>query len=581
VLTFCSAQRTGIGTNTAPLFHGQAAFKPPLESGHVKRSVGSLDRNGSNLHVTTFADLGLSEKVLAAVLDAGYTIPTPIQAGAIPHAVAGKDVLGIAQTGTGKTASFVLPMMTRLERGRARARMPRTLILEPTRELAAQVEENFIKYGKYNKLTVALLIGGVSFEDQNRKLERGVDVLIATPGRLLDHFERGKLLLTGVETLVIDEADRMLDMGFIPDIERICKMIPFNRQTLFFSATMPPEITKLTEQFLQAPVRIEVAKAATTAKTVTQRLVKSGSKDWQKRAALRDLIVSEQADIKNAIIFCNRKVDVSELFRSLTRHEFSCGALHGDMDQRARMTMLANFREGKLQLLVASDVAARGLDIPDVSHVFNFDVPIHAEDYVHRIGRTGRAGRSGKAFTMVDKSDVKYLAAIEKLITETIEWHDGDLTTLAPDDGADEGPRRGRQGDKAKGDKGRGRGKRDGKDAPKVASSDGEEHTERKPRKTRVIAAPDAKLLAPIEQPEVAPESFVSEVKATPIERRRRERNERNENTRENGNRSEEARQARHNLPPEKRNYRDDLGPAPVGFGDEIPAFMMIEPKLG
>ncbi len=243
--------------------------------------------------MTTFADLGLSEKVLAAVTDAGYTIPTPIQAGAIPHAIAGKDVLGIAQTGTGKTASFVLPMMTRLERGRARARMPRTLILEPTRELAAQVEENFIKYGKYNKLTVALLIGGVSFEDQNRKLERGVDVLIATPGRLLDHFERGKLLLTGVETLVIDEADRMLDMGFIPDIERICKMIPFNRQTLFFSATMPPEITKLTEQFLQAPVRVEVSKAASTSVNVTQKLVKAGSKDWQKRAALRDLIVSE------------------------------------------------------------------------------------------------------------------------------------------------------------------------------------------------------------------------------------------------------------------------------------------------
>ena len=248
--------------------------------------------------MTTFADLGLSDKVLGAITDAGYTIPTPIQAGAIPHAVQGKDILGIAQTGTGKTASFVLPMLTRLERGRARARMPRTLILEPTRELAAQVEENFIKYGKNHKLNVALLIGGMSFDEQDRKLQRGVDVLIATPGRLLDHHERGKLLLTGVEIIVIDEADRMLDMGFIPDIERICKLIPFTRQTLFFSATMPPEITKLTEQFLHSPVRVEVARAASTAETVTQRLVKSGPKDWQKRAALRDLIRSEEAELR-------------------------------------------------------------------------------------------------------------------------------------------------------------------------------------------------------------------------------------------------------------------------------------------
>jgi superfamily II DNA/RNA helicase len=380
----------------------------------------------------SFADLGLSPKVLSAVTDSGYSTPTPIQAGAIPHALQGKDVLGIAQTGTGKTASFVLPMLTRLEKGRARARMPRTLILEPTRELAAQVEENFTKYGKNHRLTVALLIGGVSFDDQEKKLERGADVLIATPGRLLDHFERGKLLLTGVEILVIDEADRMLDMGFIPDIERICKLIPFTRQTLFFSATMPPEITKLTEQFLHAPVRIEVAKAASTASTVTQRLVKSGSKPWDKRAVLRDLIHAEDDAIKNAIIFCNRKVDVSELFRSLVKYDFNAGALHGDMDQRARMTMLSNFRDGKLQLLVASDVAARGLDIPDVSHVFNFDVPIHSEDYVHRIGRTGRAGRAGKSFTIVTRSDMRHVDAIEKLIGQTIEWHDGDLSTLDP-----------------------------------------------------------------------------------------------------------------------------------------------------
>ena len=512
--------------------------------------------------MTTFAELGLSPKVLAAVTEAGYTEPTPIQAGAIPHAIEGKDVLGIAQTGTGKTAAFVLPMITRLERGRARARMPRTLILEPTRELAAQVEENFIKYGINNKLTVALLIGGVSFEDQNRKLERGVDVLIATPGRLLDHFERGKLLLTGVEILVIDEADRMLDMGFIPDIERICKMIPFNRQTLFFSATMPPEITKLTEQFLQAPVRVEVAKAATTAKTVTQRLVKTGSKDWQKRAALRDLIVSEQADIKNAIIFCNRKVDVSELFRSLTRHEFSCGALHGDMDQRARMTMLSNFRDGKLQLLVASDVAARGLDIPDVSHVFNFDVPIHAEDYVHRIGRTGRAGRSGKAFTLVDKSDHKYLSAVEKLINETIEWHDGDLSTLPVDDSVDEAPRRGR------GTKGKERGERGSERGDKRVR--GKERDARRPRKDEAEAA----VLAAVEtavaddQPVIAAEAFVQA--ESPAPRREHIR-------KDNDARRQTAREDRYNLPPEKRRYKDDLGPAPIGFGDDTPAFMLID----
>lgn len=344
--------------------------------------------------MVAFAELPLSPKVIKAVEDAGYTEPTPIQEQAIPHVVAGKDVLGIAQTGTGKTASFVLPMITRLERGRARARMPRTLILEPTRELAAQVDENFQKYGIHHKLSVALLIGGVSFDDQNRKLERGVDVLIATPGRLLDHTERGKLLLNGVEILVIDEADRMLDMGFIPDIERIAGLIPFTRQTLFFSATMPPEIASLADKFLSAPVRIEVAKASSTALTVEQKLLKTGSKDFEKRAALRDLLRS-QDDIKNGIIFCNRKRDVATLFRSLDKHGFSVGALHGDMDQHSRTQMLDGFRNNKIQLLVASDVAARGLDIPDVSHVFNFDVPIHAEDYVHRIGRTGRAGRAG------------------------------------------------------------------------------------------------------------------------------------------------------------------------------------------
>jgi superfamily II DNA/RNA helicase len=370
----------------------------------------------------SFSHLGLSEKVLAAVATTGYQTPTPIQEQAIPHVLARRDVLGIAQTGTGKTAAFTLPMLTMLEQGRARARMPRTLIVEPTRELAAQVEESFAKYGVNHKLNVALLIGGVSFDDQDVKLTRGVDVLIATPGRLLDHFERGRLLLTGVELLVIDEADRMLDMGFIPDIERICKLVPFTRQTLFFTATMPPEIRRITEQFLHNPVRVEVSRPATTVAATTQLLAKSGHEPHDKRDTLRRLIRSAEG-LKNAIIFCNRKRDVATLHRSLLRHHFSVLALHGDMDQPARTAALEQFRKGDVTLLVASDVAARGLDIPDVSHIYNFDVPFHPDDYVHRIGRTGRAGRSGTAITIVSGThDAKAVAAIEKLIGQTIPW---------------------------------------------------------------------------------------------------------------------------------------------------------------
>jgi superfamily II DNA/RNA helicase len=369
----------------------------------------------------SFSDLGLSEKVLAAVACAGYAKPTPIQGQAIPHVLAGRDVLGIAQTGTGKTAAFVLPMLTRLESGRARARMPRTLILEPTRELAAQVEESFEKYGVNHKLNVALLIGGVSFDDQDSKLVRGVDVLIATPGRLLDHFERGRLLMSGVELLVIDEADRMLDMGFIPDIERICKLVPFTRQTLFFTATMPAEIRRITEQFLHNPVRAEVSRPASTVASTTQSLVRTGREPHEKRDTLRRLI-RESVGLKNAIIFCNRKREVAILHRSLVRHGFSAVALHGDMDQQARMAALEQFRKNEVTLLVASDVAARGLDIPDVSHVFNFDVPHHPDDYVHRIGRTGRAGRSGAAITIVAPGDQRAVAAIEKLIGQSIGW---------------------------------------------------------------------------------------------------------------------------------------------------------------
>ena len=324
------------------------------------------------------------------------------------------------QTGTGKTAAFTLPMLTMLESGRARARMPRTLIVEPTRELAAQVEEAFAKYGVNHKLSVALLIGGVSFGDQDLKISRGADVLIATPGRLLDHVERGKLLLSGVELLVIDEADRMLDMGFIPDIERICKLVPFTRQTLFFTATMPPEIQRLTGQFLHNPVRVEVARPATTAATITQTLVPASDRDYEKRETLRQLL--NAPDLKNAIIFCNRKRSVVELHRSLLRHNFSVAALHGDMDQPSRMRALDGFRQGATKFLVASDVAARGLDIPAVSHIFNFDVPHHSEDYVHRIGRTGRAGLEGIAITLVAPGDTKSLEAIEKLIDQPIAW---------------------------------------------------------------------------------------------------------------------------------------------------------------
>ncbi|MEZ5786818.1 MAG: DEAD/DEAH box helicase [Xanthobacteraceae bacterium] len=384
-----------------------------------------------------FSHLGLSDKVLAAVAAAGYTSPTPIQDQAIPQVLAHHDVLGIAQTGTGKTAAFVLPMLTMLEKGRARARMPRTLILEPTRELAAQVEESFSKYGVNHRLNVALLIGGVSFDNQDSKLTRGVDVLIATPGRLLDHSERGGLLLTGVELLVIDEADRMLDMGFIPDIERICKLVPFTRQTLFFTATMPPEIQRIASQFLHNPVRVEVSRPATTVDAITQSLVKSGREPHQKREILRDLIRSSEK-LKNAIIFCNRKRDVATLYRSLQRHRFSVIALHGDMDQSARTAALDQFRKGEISLLVASDVAARGLDIPDVSHVFNFDVPHHPDDYVHRIGRTGRAGRSGTAITIVTAADQKAVAAIEKLIGRPIAWRQGEI----PHEGDAEKPAR-------------------------------------------------------------------------------------------------------------------------------------------
>ncbi len=373
--------------------------------------------------MTKFSELKLDPKVLKAVEEAGYETPTPIQEGAIPPALEGRDVLGIAQTGTGKTASFTLPMITLLKRGRARAMMPRSLVLCPTRELAAQVAENFDIYAKHTKLTKALLIGGVSFGEQDKLIGRGVDVLIATPGRLLDHFERGKLILADVKVMVVDEADRMLDMGFIPDIERIFGLTnPLVRQTLFFSATMPAEIERLTKTFLTNPAKVEVARQSTASETITQGVVqfKPSRKDRaasEKRGVLRDLIASEGDDLRNAIIFCNRKVDVDVVAKSLKKHGLDAAAIHGDLDQSQRTRTLDAFRDGTLKFLVASDVAARGLDIPNVSHIFNFDVPGHAEDYIHRIGRTGRAGREGRAYTLAaTPGDDKAVAAIEEMV---------------------------------------------------------------------------------------------------------------------------------------------------------------------
>ena len=387
-----------------------------------------------------FSDLGLSSELSRAVADLGYESPTPIQEKSIPVVLMGRDILGSAQTGTGKTASFTLPMIDILASGRAKARLPRSLILAPTRELAAQVADSFEKFSVNNKLSMALLIGGVSFADQNAALSKGVDVLIATPGRLLDHFERGKVLLNDVKILVIDEADRMLDMGFIPDVEKIVSLLPRMRQTLFFSATLSDDIQKIGSKFVMNPKIIEVAPPASTAETVAQHLIWTDSKS--KRQVLRNLLAVEQ--VKNAVIFCNRKRDISTLVTSLQRHGFSAVALHGDMTQPARLDALQKFKDGDVPLLIASDVAARGLDIAGLSHVFNFDVPMSAEDYVHRIGRTGRAGKSGRAFTIAaGKDDIKYIGAIEKLIGKPIPPIELDQTSVvnaasdaspAPDD---------------------------------------------------------------------------------------------------------------------------------------------------
>jgi superfamily II DNA/RNA helicase len=385
-----------------------------------------------------FADLGLSPELLQAVTDAGYSEPTPIQAAAIPSVLMMRDIIGIAQTGTGKTASFVLPMIDILAHGRSRARMPRSLILEPTRELAAQVAENFDKYGANSKLSMALLIGGVSMGDQIKALEKGVDVLIATPGRLMDLFQRGNILLTGCSLLVIDEADRMLDMGFIPDIEEICTKLPKQRQTLLFSATMPAPIKRLADKFLDNPKQIEVSRPASTNLNIAQWLVPVKGSGFDKRERLRELLAQEE--VTNAIIFCNRKTTVRELNKVLKKDGFKSGEIHGDMEQPQRIAELDLFKDGKINILVASDVAARGLDIKGVSHVFNFDAPWHPDDYVHRIGRTGRAGATGVAYTFVGPEDAENIQNIEKLTGQTIARLEAPAAAPKPDEPAEVAP---------------------------------------------------------------------------------------------------------------------------------------------
>ena len=505
--------------------------------------------------MTQFNDLNLDPKVLKAVSEAGYETPTPIQAGAIPPALEGRDVLGIAQTGTGKTASFVLPMITLLGRGRARARMPRSLVLCPTRELAAQVAENFDTYAKHTKLTKALLIGGVSFKEQDTLIDKGVDVLIATPGRLLDHFERGKLLLTGVQIMVVDEADRMLDMGFIPDIERIFGLTPFTRQTLFFSATMAPEIERITNTFLSNPEKIEVARAATTGENIKQGVVmfRASRKDreaGEKRDLLRALIDAEGEACTNAIIFCNRKMDVDVVAKSLKKHGYDAEPIHGDLEQSQRTRTLDGFRAGEVKILVASDVAARGLDVPSVSHVFNFDVPSHAEDYVHRIGRTGRAGRKGTAIMICSPRDEKNLDDVERLVQNAIPRLDDPRGAAKP--AAAEAPATEAAGEEERPRRSRSRSRSRSRDDAKPEAKP--ETTAPKPVEAKPEAEPRPE--PKIEQaPEPKPEKAAE---PAPVEPRRNEQR--------GGQRSHQGRDRR------RQETREE---EVVGMGEDTPAFIL------
>ncbi len=509
----------------------------------------------------SFSDLGLSPDLLRAIEDAGYVNPTPIQEQAIPPALTGRDVLGCAQTGTGKTASFTLPMIEALSAGRAKARMPRSLILTPTRELATQISENFEIYGKYHKLSMALLIGGVSMDAQVKKLDRGVDVLIATPGRLLDHFERGRILMSDIKILVIDEADRMLDMGFIPDVERIVKNLSPMRQTLFFSATMPKEIRRLADAFLMNPKEISVAPPASPAETVAQHLTVVDGRD--KRDVLRKLINSE--NVRNALVFCNRKRDVDILSKSLKTHGFNAAALHGDMDQTSRTKTLEAFKNDEIKILVASDVAARGLDINDLSHVFNFDVPIHAEDYVHRIGRTGRAGKDGKSFTLATPEDGVFVAAISKLIGKEIPAHEIDgVASLALGDGTDK--RRGRGAGRAP--------------AKKTESARPAKKSEPKAGKPVDKVEANAKIDANVKAEAEVKTEVKAEVKAEPEQTPVRETKPRE--ARAPRQRKPRERTRRDTAPSHSRSQggNSDDNKRVVGMGDHVPAFMQRPVKI-
>jgi len=520
---------------------------------------------------TTFADLGLGPNILKALDEAGYKNPTPIQAEAIPNVIAGRDLTGIAQTGTGKTAAFVLPMIHRLARGRARARMPRCLILCPTRELAAQVAENFEKYGKYLKLTMALLIGGVSFKEQEGLLQRGVDVLIATPGRLLDQFDRGKLLLMGVEYFIIDEADRMLDMGFIPDIEKICTKLPPRRQTLLFSATFPSDIQRLAKTFQQDPIKIEVARPTDAATTITQHVVHLPTNDAKaKRTALRRVI--EACDVKNGIVFCNRKVEVDIVAASLTKHGHDAAPIHGDLPQSVRTETLQRFRDGDLKLLVASDVAARGLDIPDVGHVFNYGPPPKDEDYIHRIGRTGRAGRTGESYTLVSPIDEKSWGFVLKMIDKDVEefMPEGlldELKDLPPEEKSGRGRRGSRDSDRSRG----GRGERSRGARSRGRREEAETETAETTAEVKQAAPQEEAPAAPekVEQAE-QPKAEKPKAEKPTVEKPKKERAERAERS----ERKEKPKRER------DRKRKDDdliLEPAPEnvkGFGKDIPAFL-------